>query len=389
MKNIALRIDTGFLKIIFIFFAGFFLPWGNSLKTFSVFFPYLLLIPTAFLTFFLFRPLRRISMPMCVFISFLILHTMVTAIVIGPDYFTHVAVKFDYFEPDLTNAMQVYKLASFILYFVILSLVIVYKKEYMALCLGFVSGLAVGSILKFPEYLNYFQINRFTGTYNDPNVFAISAGVAFFLCLFLSQQIHRKIFSNMLVLSAWIFFILVLLSQSRGGILALVLAGCYFFRGHRHFFKGLFLAGIVCMLSLPLFSSRILDVNQWVESGGTGRIDIWAVYLSHMREYFLTGVGFGFSNNTISTRAVAGVNLIPHNFFLEIFVEFGIIGLLLLLAVLWYFWRLLTRNQQYRTIAPIVIVWMVGVSFISGLLDRETWFVLVLLERVLVLSEDA
>ncbi|MFA5275453.1 MAG: O-antigen ligase family protein [Candidatus Omnitrophota bacterium] len=381
MRN-AIKIDTGWIKIILLFLAGFFLPWGNSLKTFNSFAPYLFLIPTVLLIPFLFGPIRLVSLPMVLFISFLILHTLGTGIIIGPEYFTYLSTKLDYFSPDLTNMMAICKLLSFILYFIVLSLVTIRKQEYTAQCLGFVLGLTAASALKLPEYFNYFQSYRFAGPYNDPNAYAISAGIVFFLCLLLSQQFRNKMFSGMFVLSAWLFFLLILLSQSRSGILAFVLAGCYFFRKHRYFLRGLLVVGIICALSFPLFSSRVLEVNHWADDGGTGRFDIWLFYLSNLPKYFLTGVGLGRADVVIDTSMAAGLNFVPHNTFLEVFVDFGFLGLFFFLWLMTDYWK---RIGNWR-VKPVVILWGVGACFISALVLRETWFVFILLERAALLE---
>ena len=99
--------------------------------------------------------------------------------------------------------------------------------------------------------------------------------------------------------------------------------------------------GVTALLRIPRF-----DPQEVSDSGGTGRQFIWRAALDGWQDHPLLGLGVGGfqANSGRLLSSPAGVSLDPrsvlfegiriHNLYLELWVELGPVGLLLLLALL-------------------------------------------------------
>jgi len=304
---------------------------------------------------------------------------------LGQNYFFQLNEKFNFYSQETTNLTTIIKFMSFVLFYIVTSSVICRKKEFYVICGGFILGLFSGCLLKITDYIQLFPIYRFSGPYNDPNAFALASGIAFFLCLLLKSTRKYRLSSFVLMMLSLFFLAMVLLSQSRGGLFALIIAGLYFFIRNKNKLKVFTIVIIACILLLPLFGQRLTAVKDWSEDGGNGRLNIWWTYASQIDKYLLTGVGFQRSSDAISTLAIIGKDLIPHNIFLEVFVEFGILGIVIFIWLICSFWKKL-KQPVYERLKPVIIVWLIGVFFIDALVIRETWFIFILLERAVLMD---
>lgn len=177
------------------------------------------------------------------------------------------------------------------------------------------------------------------------------------------------------------------LSQSRGGLLAL-LGGIIFYFILKNWFKikynlwlkiglGLFL--IISIISVawlfrPDFSLRG-DVPSRVISSNNVRWQIWDASLKLGRLNPVFGVGLGNFQNAFIGMTKDWVNfdayinpwaLSPHNLFLMFWLSTGIIGLIGLLAVL-----LVSFGQGLKNFSPFSIIFLSGLAVIifQGLID--------------------
>jgi O-antigen ligase len=117
---------------------------------------------------------------------------------------------------------------------------------------------------------------------------------------------------------------------------------------------------------------------QSVERSGAARAFVWALLISRVGDYWLYGVGLG--NTPLITAQASQMEakgLHAHNFYLDCFVDLGILGLLL--AVVWHarlVWRALRWRRSHPALLPMVIYFLVEAMF-SGLnMNFMTWLVL-------------
>jgi O-antigen ligase len=189
-------------------------------------------------------------------------------------------------------------------------------------------------------------------SFGNPNDLAaltlLPLGIAAALLRDRSRWIRWGALASVVVLPA-----LILLSQSRGGILALALFGILTLLGERRRLRTLALLGLVgvgIMLSAPtgawermedlVTAYRAGDVGQ-ADSSAEQRMTIWRVATDVIRENPTTGVGLGAYSQAHGEHAatspeysLAAGNRDVHNTFLGVLAETGWPGLLLFLALL-------------------------------------------------------
>ena len=120
--------------------------------------------------------------------------------------------------------------------------------------------------------------------------------------------------------------------------------------------------------------SRIFTFGSDVFQGTlTHRTVIWAAGLGAFRDHALLGVGAGAYGPTI--LRVVDVPYVAHNTFLSILVELGVIGALLLFALLAsvLYSALRMRYLQRCLWFTLLLTWTVGVSALTWEYRRPTW----------------
>jgi O-antigen ligase len=154
-------------------------------------------------------------------------------------------------------------------------------------------------------------------------------------------------------------------------------------------------AVVVAVTSMPqIFFYRFQNA---LTSGGAGRLDIWKAGLSALSRYGLFGAGldnFPVIYNEFAGRAnrFQGFGRDPHNIFLGLWVETGIVGLLLLLAIitshladLRRIGRWLQRDTPMQLVAIEAACWGVLVaSFFDNMLWRKAFWLVWILAGVAV-----
>jgi len=225
-----------------------------------------------------------------------------------------------------------------------------------ACMVGFYQLLSVSG-LKFPSRN---EAEHVTGLMSNVNLFAgfVSLLLPFCVCgIFLQRGSWR----NANIVAAVATVLLVLLLQSRASYLAIasgavvVLAGLGFFRKSfgvtvpwRAIGAGVGVAFVLAAVFVLVSSNPIaLRVRSLLSGDASaidgGRLMIWGITLEMIRDHFLTGVGAG--NFTIRMHEYLGRPELdfsgrstnwaqPHNDFLWVFVEKGILGFLAFVGAL-------------------------------------------------------
>jgi probable O-glycosylation ligase (exosortase A-associated) len=178
-----------------------------------------------------------------------------------------------------------------------------------------------------------------TGSFlGDGNDFALSVNVAIPLCLFLlnnETKIRQKIFWALCLL--FLVFAIVA-TQSRGGTLALVAVGIYYWAKSNR--KGITAAAAVVAVALvfalapPAYFERMNDVANPEEGSAKGRIEAWGVAMRMAADNPVLGVGaghFGVAYGTKYMTKQAGPWHNAHSIYFQILGELGIPGILTLL----------------------------------------------------------
>jgi probable O-glycosylation ligase (exosortase A-associated) len=164
--------------------------------------------------------------------------------------------------------------------------------------------------------------------------------------------------------SRWIFVILVpilihavLLSFSRGAMLALVVACPFFYLRSR--FKGQLLIGglIVFLALLPRMAGkeirdRFFSIEQYDKDESVqGRFSSWKVAWEIAKDYPIDGIGLRNASAYAKEYNPEAADRTIHSQYLQILADTGFVGLGLYLAALFLVWRS-TRRVQKATWIP-------------------------------------
>ena len=267
------------------------------------------------------------------------------------------------------------------------------------------------------------QLDRVAGTVGDPNVLAATLviGVVMAVTLALIEDLGPA--GRLLAgVSAGICLLGILVTLSRGGLVALAAAGLagIVFVGARYRAQFAVVAVSIAVVGVAWYSlfapagavDRITKAD-----GGTGRTDIWKVGWRMVESQPMHGVGAGnFQDASIHFLLVEPGALerdefivdepaVAHNLYLQILAELGIVGLVLFLGVIgaslwasvkaaWSFSR--TGAQSMELISRAVVISMVAVLaadfFLSNQFDKRLWLLVALgpaLLHIARMREDA
>ena len=162
---------------------------------------------------------------------------------------------------------------------------------------------------------------------------------------------HGKITKGLLLLVFACLLFSIIATGSRKNMLAvgaILLTYAFYSREKRTLLLVCVLIAVVGLY--PFISDSFL--SRWdtaIESRGSGRLDIWTVGLRSLQKYWLLGVGLANFPNAYTEFADYAPNYVglyraAHNLYLEIVVELGLTGLMLMAATFW---------QHYKAIRPL------------------------------------
>lgn len=197
--------------------------------------------------------------------------------------------------------------------------------------------------------------NRLTvsvfGVLQDPNylgyLFLVPVAVATQQIINQRQWIKRLLWLAM----ASVILLCVLLTGSRGALLgiAVVVAVCVFGKFKTLAAKIMFSIAmaivvialyVVLLMLLPDYLASRFSIQLLLDTGGTGRLDIWMDAVRVMAEApykLLFGFGTGASNDLIGWAT--------HNLFIQLLLEGGIVSLGLFLSFFWMWFKRLARSD--------------------------------------------
>jgi hypothetical protein len=208
-----------------------------------------------------------------------------------------------------------------------------------------------------------------TGIFQDPNDMCILVVAASIFCLYwLTERqagLARFLWLGPLALFAYAFR----MTQSRGGLLALLAGLGVVVRFRLGWGRTLALAALGVPLLLVALGGRQADISTQTETGQT-RIQLWSDALVFFRQAPLFGIGM----NTFDQMS----DHVAHNSYLQAFAELGAFGGVLFLGVVYAplaaLYRLGTGGRQLlqpelRRLHPYllgaVVAWAVGMMFLT------------------------
>lgn len=264
-------------------------------------------------------------------------------------------------------------------------------RRFQTFCLMY--GLGLCAMLLFTSgyrIVGQAGQERFSGSFFNPNSFAMTCWTALFLGLFLVRSVRGQAWKRLSMVAIILAAGYGLLSSgSRSGLLG-VMIGLIAVTACSSLRRGAALwvpigALIFSVVLIALVPERVLmDLGERValqrirETGGARRLEIWHAYADHLDEYVLFGVGLNNGPDVVERDFYSKRQ--PHNLFLKMLVDFGIVGLVLFVVALWHLFRLTwqarERLPERAAILGLFVCWLTSIMFHDFLFARDTWIIL-------------
>ena len=234
------------------------------------------------------------------------------------------------------------------------------KLDQVWIMVGIISGIlfVFGDRAKIGEYGSRTSL-RILGTSTDPNEFAGLFVISSAICIY--HIINSKGIKKYISIIAFALGIYsVLLSGSRGAMIscAISIIMTVFFCTKVSFkkiitFLIISIIGVLFFMKylIPLVPVDVierLDLSMLLKDGGSGRSVLWK---SGLDQYFggnVFRIIFGYGANGLLVVGERGTTTTMHNYYLQVLINFGIVGLILYLTLLWnIFKRYWKYNRKY------------------------------------------
>ncbi len=221
------------------------------------------------------------------------------------------------------------------------------------------------------QYLSWLPSNdsRFaiTGSFDNPAGFAAVLSIGFPIGLYLlvkAKKVERYLIGIALVIIAMAVF----LSGSRTGILAILISSLAFsLLQAKNISKFLELrySKLLSILILILLVSGAFILYSQKKDSANGRLLIWKVSSEMIKDKPILGHGYGsfqekymdyqaeyFKNNPNSKYSQLADNVKhPFNEFVKVAIEFGLVGLLIILSIISFFlWKIIRSKNAIRSL---------------------------------------
>lgn len=269
----------------------------------------------------------------------------------------------------------------------------------------FIFLLSIFSVLVSIEIIYAFLINSSRWILTDLDYLSVSRPIGFGILIFLyyTSQYNEINYSLGLAGLIGLMFSTMFLTGARGPLVSLVLAGSLFVilsLYHSYKYREVIierwmatlaacssLVGIVMYGFLLLFGIELRTIERLLillgdnpGDSAAGRIDFFFASVDFWLQKPITGHGIGsyallyFGEDS---------QHYPHNLLLEIGVELGLIGLvimssLLVLVVSWLFWQYITRDNRESVLLLSLFIYMFLNTMITGdmSINRDLFLIL-------------
>ena len=240
-----------------------------------------------------------------------------------------------------------------------------------------------------PVYGLFYRPGSVAG---DPNVFSASAVTVLpiMVAFTFGGNGWKRVFCGLCLL---LTMFAILLASSRGAFIALVVLLLLQMRDARH--RGKFIVIAIVIVALFMASpisplDRLLHPTQGDIDSSNIRLELWSIGFRIVADHPVFGVGLWQFAPYMRKYMPAGVDLefnVPHNTYLQVAVELGLVGLALFLAM--FFFTLLNLSRLRKAarrsgdalmyslstaIGNGLVGFGIAVLFLSALHARVFWF---------------
>jgi probable O-glycosylation ligase (exosortase A-associated) len=149
-------------------------------------------------------------------------------------------------------------------------------------------------VVSDPTTRTYIRNNPFMGDGND---FSLSLCITIPLCLFLFNNVDRKINKAIYFSFFILMFLAIIGNSSRGGTLAILCILLYYGIKSQNKIKFVFfillMSCLVFVYAPPSYYNRIEHINNWQEPSAQGRVNAWKGAIQMASDHPFLGIGAG------------------------------------------------------------------------------------------------
>lgn len=310
---------------------------------------------------------------------------LVFILIIGMSAFTSISL-----EESVNIALL---MGAFAFSYFIITNTIGNKKQFKFILYLFVIAAAISAVYGIHQYIfgdvysqawldsNMFEDikMRVYSTFENPNVYGeyLILAIPIAIALFWTEKGFWK--KTFLLAIAGITMLAMILTFSRGCWLGILFAlAVLAIIIDRRFI----ILGIVALMLMPFvlpetIINRFMSIGDMADSSTSYRVYIWMGTLAMLKDYWFCGVGLGETSfNTIYPLYSYNNIEAPHshNLYLQIVSQFGIVGLIVFLGVVYNFYKEATISmlRKKNILLAGIIAGMTG-FFLESMFDY-TWY---------------
>jgi len=276
-----------------------------------------------------------------------------------------------------------------LIFYVIASSYKINEKEFNILKYCIFIGAIIASLYSIYDFIigkTLFQ--RATITLNDqvmnPNALAFALLMPLSICTGMMIKQNERIKKLLLITIFGVMLLAIFLSGSRKCLLgAGVIFIVYSFLAQKRvtfWIIAIAIGSIIISFVPDMIVERAMHL---VKDRGAGRLDIWTVGLKGLEKYFLLGAGLDnfpavYDQYMDYAPHFVGFRRGPHNIYLSVIVELGIVGLSLMFFMIWKHYRAIQSRVTQRGGSGIMLqaaFWAILVSgfFMDVIWDKAFW----------------
>lgn len=221
----------------------------------------------------------------------------------------------------------------------------------------------------------------------DPNQFAFSLLIPVAICIYMMLKADKVFIKFLLLLGLAIILFAIISTSSRSGFLG---AGTILI-AYTLFYKRKITIGtisIVILICLILFAPELF-FKRWQlakDTGGAGRLSIWYVGWMAFQKHWLIGAGLSnfpsaFSEFAHAAPVFMGYDRDPHNIYIGLLVELGLVGFFLLSLGIWKHYKIIqspsiqTDADEKAMLKAALLAILISSMFLNTVWRKSFWLI--------------
>jgi len=210
----------------------------------------------------------------------------------------------------------------------------------------------------------------------DPNYLAANISIAMIIVLkYIEKQRHNLIYQILFMAMFFVF----LMTGSRGAFIAFIIDCIYFvilkkFKIKR-LIKYIIIIIIIYMIAINILPEKLLNrysIDSLIgkTDSGAGRLDIWKAAIIAIENKPI--IGYGVGSETIAIEKYYNIPKAGHNIFIQLLIEFGIIGTVIFFESIYNIKKLINKTGNIYLMILLLNVFILSL-FLDPLTTKYFW----------------